>query len=106
MDIDCGCCVTAGIGATASKASNGFIDCVAAGAVFVRVMLMPLTGFSGGGGAVFPVIPGFCSPSLISASTARSRLPFSPFKTVAFRFSSGNPISLRVANFESRPSPD
>ena len=50
--------------------------------------------------------PWFCSPNLIKASTVRSRLPLSPFKTVEFRLSSGKPISRSVVNFESSPSPD
>lgn len=50
--------------------------------------------------------PGFCSPSLIKASTVRSRLPLSPFSTVELRFSSGKPISRKVANLDSNPSPE
>lgn len=50
--------------------------------------------------------PGFCSPNRINASTVRSRLPLRPFNTVEFLFSSGKPISRRVANFDSMPSPD
>lgn len=68
---------------------------------------MPLVpGFAGGVGVVRPDFPVFCSPSLISASTVLSKLPFKPFKTVELRLSSGNPMSRSVANFESSPSPD
>ena len=49
---------------------------------------------------------GFCSPSRIRASTARSRFPFRPFSTVELRFSSGKPMSRSVVNLESMPSPD
>jgi hypothetical protein len=45
------------------------------------------------------------SPSFISASTARSKFPLSPFSTVAFRFSSKKPISLSVASLDSKLSP-
>lgn len=91
-----------------SKASNGFID-LAAGVVrevSKDSPLRPAGGFAGGVG-VFPLdLAGFCSPSRISASTALSKLPFSPFSTVVFRFSSAKPISLSVVNFESSPSPE
>lgn len=60
----------------------------------------------GGVGVLPPEAPTFCSPSRINVSTARSRFPLSPFSTVQLRFSSGKPISRRVANFESSPSPD
>lgn len=64
------------------------------------------TGFAGGVGVLPLERPLFCSPNLINASTARSRLPFKPFNTVEFRFSSGNPMSLRVASLDSIPSPE
>ena len=68
---------------------------------------MPLvTGFVGGVGVLPLDLTGSCSPSRIKASTARSRLPFSPFNTVELRFSSGKPMSRSVANFESMPSPE
>jgi hypothetical protein len=51
-------------------------------------------------------LPGFCSPSLIKASTVRSRFPLSPFNTVELRLSSGKPMSRNVASFDSKPSPD
>jgi hypothetical protein len=51
-------------------------------------------------------LPMFCSPSLINASTVRSRLPLRPLSTVELRFSSGKPMSLNVANLDSSPSPD
>lgn len=68
--------------------------------------MSPLTSSLSGGVGVLPLdFPGFCSPSLISASTALSRLPLSPLSTVEFRLSSGKPISRRVASFDSNPSP-
>lgn len=68
---------------------------------------MPLAPAFVGGVGVPPLdFPELCSPSLISASTVLSRLPFSPFNTVELRLSSGNPISRSVASFESSPSPD
>lgn len=105
MGAGCGCCC--GAGATMSRASNGFIDVVAAGAVGVLSMEIPLTPDLVGGVGVVPLdLTGFCSPNLIKASTALSRLPFNPFSTVLLRFSSGKPMSLNVANLESNPSPD
>jgi len=68
--------------------------------------LRPAGGFAGGTGVPPLDFAGFCSPSRISASTALSRFPFRPFKTVVFRFSSAKPISLNVVNFESSPSPE
>ena len=44
------------------------------------------------------------SPSLTSDAMALSRSPFSPFKTLELRLSSGNPISFKVTNFHSKPS--
>ena len=68
--------------------------------------MSPLTSSLSGGVGVLPRdLPGFCSPSLIKASTALSRFPLSPFSTVELRFSSGNPISRSVASFDSSPSP-
>lgn len=80
---------------------------IAAGAVLVRSKLRPLEAdFVAGVGVLPRDLIGFCSPNLIKASTVRSRLPFSPFNTVALRLSSGKPMSRSVANFESIPSPD
>lgn len=45
------------------------------------------------------------SPSLINTSTALSTLPFSPLKTVAFRFSSMKPRSRKASTFSSIVSP-
>ena len=64
-----------------------------------------MSSLSGGVGVLPLDLPGFCSPSLIKASTARSRLPLRPFSTVALRFSSGNPMSRNVASLDSSPSP-
>lgn len=90
-----------------SKASNGFVEAAAADGLFVLSKLRPLVlGFAGGVG-VFPLdFPWFCSPSRIKASTVRSKLPLSPFKTVELRLSSGKPMSRSVASFDSSPSPD
>lgn len=99
----------ADIGAIASKASNGFIELLAAGAVegVVVSIVMPFRLDLTGGVGVLPLdLLGFCSPNLIKASTVRSRLPLNPFRTVEFRLSSGNPISRKVASLESSPSPD
>ena len=69
--------------------------------------LIPLVlGFAGGVGVPPLEVPAFCSPSLINASTALSKLPFSPLRTVELRFSSGKPMSRSVESFESIPSPD
>ena len=90
-----------------SNASKGFVDVVALGVRRELSKESPLVGDLAGGVGVFPLdLPLFCSPSLMSASTALSRFPFKPFRTVEFFFSSGKPISLRVASFDSSPSPD
>lgn len=69
--------------------------------------LRPLVlGFAGGVGVPPPDLPWFCSPSLIRASTVRSKLPLSPFNTVELRLSSGKPMSRSVASFDSSPSPE
>ena len=47
----------------------------------------------------------FPSPSLTRDSIARSRLPPSPFNMLELRLSSGKPMSLRIANFDSMLSP-
>lgn len=65
-----------------------------------------LLDFAGGVGVLPLDFPGFCSPSLIKASTVRSKLPLRPFSTVELRLSSGKPISRNVVSFESSPSPD
>lgn len=91
-----------------SRASNGLVDTAAAGAVCVLSKVRPLAlGLVGGVGVVprdFEVW--FCSPSLIKASTVRSKLPLRPFNTVELRLSSGKPMSRNVASFESSPSPE
>lgn len=74
--------------------------------MWALLSMSPLISSLSGGVGVFPLdLAGFCSPSLINASTALSKLPLSPFRTVELRFSSGKPISRSVANFDSRPSP-
>lgn len=89
-----------------SNASKGFVD-VAAGTELVLSNVRPVEADLVGGVGVLPLeAPTFCSPSLIKVSTVRSRLPLSPLSTVQLRFSSGKPISRRVASFESSPSPD
>ena len=65
-----------------------------------------VVGLVGGVGVLPLDLTGFCSPSRIKASTARSRFPFRPLSTVELRLSSGNPMSRSVASFESMPSPD
>lgn len=62
--------------------------------------------FAGGVGVVLPDFPELCSPSRINASTVLSRLPLRPLSTVELRLSSGKPMSLSVASFESSPSPE
>lgn len=80
---------------------------VVAGAVWVLSKLRPSTlGLAGGVGVLPLDFTGFCSPSRMRASTVRSRLPFSPFSTVELRLSSGNPMSRKVASFDSSPSPE
>jgi hypothetical protein len=93
----------------ASKASKGLLDDIAPALVCALSKLRPLLlllDFTGGVGVLPLDFPGFCSPSLIRASTVRSKLPLSPLSTVELRLSSGNPISRSVASFESSPSPD
>lgn len=65
----------------ASRASNGFVELRAAGAVSVRLMEMPFTPEFVGGVGVFPLDLSR-SPRRIKASTARSTFPFTPFSTV------------------------
>lgn len=66
-----------------SSASNGFIDVVAFGVRRELSKESPLVGDLAGGVGVLPRdLPLFCSPNLISASTALSRFPFRPFSTV------------------------
>jgi hypothetical protein len=68
--------------------------------------VIPLTFDFAGGTGVLPLAAADPpSPNLIRASTALSKFPLRPFSTVAFRFSSGNPISRSVASFDSNPSP-
>ena len=83
------------------------MDDVVAGALFNVSKEMPLDEGCEDGVGVFPLdLSGYCSPSRIKASTARSRFPFRPFSTVALRLSSGKPMSRSVASFESIPSPE
>lgn len=82
---------------------------VAAGIVWLFSIISPFKftpPFAGGVGVLPLDLVGFCSPNLINASTALSRLPLRPLSTVELRFSSGNPISLKVASFDSNPSPE
>jgi hypothetical protein len=68
---------------------------------------MPLDIGCEAGVGVLPLdLPGSCSPNLIKASTALSKLPFSPFSTVELRLSSGKPMSRSCASLESMPSPE
>jgi hypothetical protein len=92
----------------ASRASKGLVDAIAAGAVCVLSKLRPFARGSVGGVGVVPrdLVVWFCSPSLIKASTVRSKLPLRPFNTVELRLSSGKPMSRKLASFESSPSPD
>lgn len=75
--------------------------------VWALLIVRPLTPGLAGGVGVAPLdLAVFCSPSLMSASTALSRFPFNPLRTVELRFSSGKPMSLKVASFDSSPSPE
>lgn len=79
-----------------SSWSNGLYDVVArggeAGAAAVEVA---------GAGVLAREIGRVPSPNLVKVSTVLSMLPPRPRRTVALRRSSGNPISLSVANFPS-----
>lgn len=59
-------------------------------------------GFTGDRGLDVGALP---SPSRTRVSMVRSRLPFSPFNIVKFRFSSANPISRSLASLDSMFSP-
>lgn len=104
---DCGCRGVLG----ESSASKGLFEGVGSSLSLVRSIVSPVDALRGvrerdegpDSGFAIPAEP-FPSPSLTKVSIDFSKLPFNPFRTVIFLFSSEKPMSRSFAIFESKSS--